>query len=389
MSCYISSKENRFYAALEQSYGNAALISEADRLPAVKLQASQTAERLERRDKTGSRTFAGLASGRRNETRFRLSTYMMSWPLDRPEPFCGVLVHAAMGAPPLVFAGGSVQSISGMQLTLAAAHDLTIGQAVSIGGELRFISAVVDAQTVVLNAPLTEGQASGWPVDRTVTYRLQSNLPSVSIYDYWSPDSSVQRVVTGCGVDELSVRINSDFHEFGFAGPASDIVDSASFVSGEAGMVQFPAEPSVVQSAYAVVPGNLGQAWLGYSPDRFYTLTGAEVTIGNNMDLRAREFGMSAPRCLVPGMRDVKTTFSLYEKPDTATKALYQASRQKSPISVMFQLGQQVSQLCGVYMKSVVPEVPGFSDDDPQLEWRFSQCRAEGIVDDEVYIAFG
>ena len=47
---------------------------------------------------------------------------------------------------------------------------------------------------------------------------------------------------------------------------------------------------------------------------------------------------------------------------DDATKALYQAARQQSPISVMFQLGDNDGQLMGVYLKSVVPEVPEFDD---------------------------
>ena len=83
------------------------------------------------------------------------------------------------------------------------------------------------------------------------------------------------------------------------------------------------------------------------------------------------------------------TTFSLYEKPDNATRALYQAARQRSPLSVMFQLGQQPSQLCGVYLKSVIPEVPEFADQETRLEWQFSNCRAQGTIDDEIFVAFG
>ncbi len=388
-SCYVSSKENRFYAALEEEYGYAALIADKSRVPAVKLGATQRAEQLQRLDKTGSRTYPGLASGGRKRTTFDLTTYLTSWPIENAEPPCGPLLEAALGGTPLVFDGGSVQSVVGTELTLAAPHGLTVGQGVSVGGEVRFIAAVVDGTTVVLNAPLTEGQSAGWPLDRTVTYQPASGLRSASIYDYWSPTSSVHRVLTGCAVDKFSLRINGDFHEFNFQGPASDIIDSASFVSGEAGLVSYPEEPTLVEAAYSVVPGNLGQAWLGYSPDRFFTLTNAEVELNNNIDLRSREFGLATPRCLVPGMREVRTSFSLYEKPDDATKALYQAARQKSPISVMFQLGQQPGQLCGVYMKSVVPEIPQFADGDPQLAWRFSQCQAQGIVDDELFIAFG
>jgi hypothetical protein len=54
----------------------------------------------------------------------------------------------------------------------------------------------------------------------------------------------------------------------------------------------------------------------------------------------------------------------------------------------MFQLGQQAGQLVGVYMQSVVPEMPAFDDSDTRLQWQFQTCRAEGVDDDEFVIAF-
>ena len=54
----------------------------------------------------------------------------------------------------------------------------------------------------------------------------------------------------------------------------------------------------------------------------------------------------------------------------------------------MFQLGQQAGQLFGVYLKSVVPEVPEFNDGDNRLQWRFRSSKAQGTVDDEVAVAF-
>jgi hypothetical protein len=74
---------------------------------------------------------------------------------------------------------------------------------------------------------------------------------------------------------------------------------------------------------------------------------------------------------------------------DSATIALYQAARQRSPISVMFQLGEVDGQVMAVYLKSVVPEVPEFDDGENRLRWVFSGSRAQGTIDDEVYVAFG
>jgi len=85
----------------------------------------------------------------------------------------------------------------------------------------------------------------------------------------------------------------------------------------------------------------------------------------------------------------VTAAFDLYSQDDAATQELYQAARQQSPISVMFQLGQADGQLMGVYLKSVIPEVPEFDDSERRLQWRFRASRAQGTIDDEISVAFG
>jgi hypothetical protein len=220
-------------------------------------------------------------------------------------------------------------------------------------------------------------------------YSTAESLSSLTLFDYWSPSTSVQRVLAGMAVDTLSIKLNGDFHEFDFSGQAQDLVDTSSFVSGQFGLTAFPSEPSVAPINYSIIPGNLGQVWLGSSPARFYTLTNAEVTFTNNLELRAREYGAILPSTISPGPRTVTVTFSMFQMDDTATAALYQAARQRSPISMMMQLGQQQGELFGIYMNSVVPGVPAFDDSLTRQQWQFQGCRAQGSVNDEIYIAFG
>ncbi len=109
----------------------------------------------------------------------------------------------------------------------------------------------------------------------------------------------------------------------------------------------------------------------------------------NNLDTRDKEFGSSLPQAISPGQRSVTAAFELYSQDDSATAELYQAARQQSPISVMFQLGQVAGQLMGVYLKSVIPEVPEFNDSKNRLQWQFRPSRAQGTTDDEIAVAFG
>lgn len=390
MACYIASTNNRFYTAVEQSYGTVPAIDATNRFPAVKFSIKQAPDNVERKDKTGSRTFFGLPAHTRQETTFELRTYMTGWGDQTKEPAYGPLFQSALGTAPSLFAGATAGAGSeGKTLSFSAAHGLVPGQAVTFGGEIRFVAAVIDELSVLLNAAFTVLPSEGSPIGASATYSLATRLKSISIFDYWTPSTAVQRILCGAGVDKLKIVVNGDFHEFQFEGQAQDVLDSASFTSGQGDMESFPAEPELGGFDYTIIPGHLGQAWLGVMPDRFYTITEAEVSIENGIDLRAKEFGATGPRCIVGDMRDVRIDFSLFEIDDEATTALYQAARQRSPIEMFFQLGQEAGQLFGVYMKSVVPEVPEFDDSEPRLAWNFSKCRAQGSLDDEIYVAFG
>ncbi len=389
---YVLSSANRLYVALEQGYGQAPAVAAENRIPAVKLAAQQRLERPERRDKTGSRTFPGTPWGLRRRTNYELKTYMTAWGEQSQPPCYGPFFEAGLGGAPLSFNGGTAgENSSGKILNFSAVHGLAVGQAVTFGAEIRFVVSIISDTSVELNAPFTLAVSAGSPIGKTVTYGPQTELGSVSLFDYWSPATAVQRIICGAGVDRIRVTVNGDYHEFEFRGPAKDIIDSASFAAGQGELQSFPGEPAVEELDYSIIPGHLGEAWLGAAPDLFYTVTGAELVVDNDLEVRNREFGckMVPPFAISPGRRRVTLNLELYEQDDDATKALYQAARQQSPVAVMFQLGQQAGQLFGVYLKSVVPEVPEFDDSDRRLEWRFRDCQAQGTVDDEIYIAFG
>jgi hypothetical protein len=393
MASYISSNENRFYTALESAYGQVPAITANNRIPAVKLAVKQQLEVTDRKDKTGSRTFAGLPVGGRRQTSFELRTFLTNWQGSASGPSYGPLFQAALGGTPAFFAGGSAAASTGTgRLGFAAPHGLAAGQAVSCGGEIRFVAAIVDANNVQLNVPFTAPPAAGAAVGAAITYGPATELPSVGIFDYWSPGTATQRLLCGGAVDKLGIDLNGDYHEFLFSGQAQDVVDSTSFggsTSGAAQLQSFPAEPAVGGFDYTIVPGNLGQAWLGTSPTQFFTITAASVVLQNKLDTRSKEFGSSLPQAIAPGERTVTAAFELFGQDDANTQGLYQAARQESPISVMFQLGETQGQLVGVYLKSVIPAVPEFDDSKNRLQWKFRPSRAQGTVDDEIAVAFG
>jgi hypothetical protein len=314
---------------------------------------------------------------------------MTNWGNITTEPSYGPLIRGALGAAPVLDGGKSVSSIgTNNHVTFTSTHGLQAGQAVSFGGEIRFVAAVINDSIVELNAPFSLVPSGGSPLNPTITYGPATQLPSVSIYDYWSPTTAVQRIISGAGVDKMKIKVNSDYHEFEFSGEARDLVDSTSFAAGLAALSAFPVEPAVAGLAYDIIPGHIGQVWIGAGPSQFFTLTEAEITINNNVDMRKREFGFAGPTCIAAGEREVGIKFRLYEKDDAATLALYQAAKNRTPIPIMIQLGESAGNLCGIYLPAVIPEVPEFDDRNPRLEWNFSLSSAQGSVDDEIQIAF-
>lgn len=389
MSCYISSNNNRIYVALESGYGTVPAITGANRIPAVKLAAKQVADQTGRRDKTGSRTFAGLPNQIRKNTSFQLNTFMTEWTNQADLPTHSPLFQAAMGGTPVFFTGGTVASVTGgTQIQFSAAHGLAPGQGLTFSGEMRFVTAVADPTTVFVNAPFSSAE-TGSVMGTTITFYLATDLGSASIFDFWDPSTVVQRILNGAAMDTMKVIVNGDFHEFQFAGPSRDLIDSASFSSGQGGLTTFPTEPADVGFDYTIVPGHLGQVWMGASASRFFTLTTADLTLENNIALRVKEFGSDFARCIAGGQRTLKLNFEIFEQDDAQTKELYEAARQRSPIPVMFQLGAQSNQVFGAYMPAMVPEVPEFDDKETRLQWKFQNSRAQGTVNDELYVAFG
>ena len=385
---YISSNANRFYTALESGYGSLATVSAGNRIPAVKLTVRQKLAVTERKDKTGSRTFTGLPFGGQKQTSFELKTYLTNWVSANGSPAYGPLFQAALGAAPVSATPGVVSSVAGTTLVFAAPHNLSAGQAVATAMEMRFVIAVTDLNTVQISAPFTSGPQPGTALATAITYLPATELPSVTLYDYWSPATATQRVLAGAAVAQMTIDVNGDFHEFSFKGIAQDVQDSDSFAAGSYELESYPVEPAITSFDYSIVPGNLGQAWLGTAPNQFFTVTAASIGLKNDLEARMNEFGSSVPQAIAPGRRNVAATFSLYSQDDSATQALYAAARQQSPIGVKFQLGDIQGRMMGVYMSSVVPVVPQFDDSRTRLQWSFQPSRAQGTVDNEIAVAF-
>ena len=229
MGSYISSNANRFYAAIESTYGQAAMVTAQNRFPAVYLRAQQLLERGKRLDKTGTRTFLGTSPSSRRDSAFAAKTYLTSWS-GQGQPGYGVLFQCALGATPTLSSGLSVSAANTpWQLQTTTAHGLSAGCAISFSNEIRFVTSTPDSLTLNINAPFSTAPTPNVQLAPTITYQLSTGLPSMTLYDYWDPITAVSRMITGAAVELFSFTVNGDFHKFTFSGPAADVLDSNSF----------------------------------------------------------------------------------------------------------------------------------------------------------------
>lgn len=139
---------------------------------------------------------------------------------------------------------------------------------------------------------------------------------------------------------------------------------------------------------HATVGTQLGQAWLGNSTARFFTLIDAHLSINNNVQLRQRDMTASAVQAIAPGPREVTADFTVFAQDDAQTTALYAIAKQKGTISLQLQIGSIPGQMMSVYVPSVTPELPLFNDTTERLQWHFRKCAARGVSNDELFLAF-
>ena len=97
------------------------------------------------------------------------------------------------------------------------------------------------------------------------------------------------------------------------------------------------------------MPGHLGQVWLGTDQSRFYTVTAGTVELDNNIEMREPRVRRGQQDGAERGnARGVRMSSSLYASTADEAGALYQATRQRTPVSVTLQLGQQAGRCCAV-----------------------------------------
>ncbi len=191
----------------------------------------------------------------------------------------------------------------------------------------------------------------------------------------------MHRLLYGAGVDQMEILINGDYHEFHFSGVAKDVLDSSSFETGAGATDELPGGTALDTFDYSIVPGHMGQAWLGdianavlhdherhnHSEKRARDTEQGVRPVDLDGDFTGAAHGDGGLRPLRAGRRRHQGTV-----PGGAAAIADQRdvpARRERPGSVM-----------GVYLKSVVPEVPEFDDGQNRLQWKLPRVAGTGDI---------
>jgi hypothetical protein len=392
---YVSTELNRLYAALESSYGVTPAPAPSNAFRFLKSSINLVQDYLQRQDKTGSRSYAGVAPGGRRHGKFDVESYLIPSGTAGTAPNMGPFFQAACGGTPEAFAGGTaIAGCTTSSILFSANHNLSVGQAIGIGNEIRFVITVNSSTAITVDPPFSSAPTAATAITATVTYPLADAPPTLSLFDYWSPSTAQQRILCGAAVDEMEVSVSGDFHQVTFSGVGQDVIDSGTFASGQGGLTSFPAEPTSQTNNGNPLAGCLGQIWLGspatgFTTAKFATLSTAKLQLQNQFQLRGNEFGNCLPQTAVAGQRKVTFDFDVFELDDTATAALYNAARGRTPATAFLQLGTIAGSMFGVYMSALTPQVPTDDSSQKQLVWKFTGSRAgDGTPNAEIFVAF-
>ena len=187
---YISSNANRFYTALETSYGQVGEITSGNRDYGSEADGPAEPATAQRKPPP--------AAGPPAADEFRLGARRDELAASGGKPGYGPYFQAGLGGAQLHFAPARRGPPARLrEAGVRSAARAGRGGGGLMRGEIRFVAAIVDASTVQLNAPFTVLPAGGAAIGAAVTYVPATELPSASVFDYWGPTTAVHRLCAG------------------------------------------------------------------------------------------------------------------------------------------------------------------------------------------------
>lgn len=208
------------------------------------------------------------------------------------------------------------------------------------------------------------------------TYEFADDIPMVSLWSFRQPSALDQRVMHSAVVQEATFNLGQDgAATWSCQGEGAAMLTSNGFSSADAttkgGLSAFPSEPGSPVTNGGIIAGFTGLVQVEGST--IATIRTATVRLQTQNMLVKDTFGSYYPVLTEGGERTVQTAFSLYDSDDASTENIKQASYDKVPVEIVYQVGTVAGNIWTFTLNNV--QLTTYELNDQQL--RFSVDMSE------------
>lgn len=246
--------------------------------------------------------------------------------------------------------------------TVTSATGLAKGDAILITRNgVRYVRVLTNVTGTALTwAPaLPTAPAAGESVKGCITYKLSTNLAiSLAVAHYLD---TFKRLLLGAAADQLSLRFNANEEpRFTVSGPAKEQLTGSGVPSQPASFTTVGGNPP---------SGLVGELVIG-STATAYLFKNLEVQITNGLRLRNVEYGSSkASEVYRAGRREITLSLEAFAETEAT---LYDLAEAGTNTVLLKQTGRTEGNIVALYAPKVEVKVPETSDDDEEVNWRFT-----------------
>lgn len=356
--------------------GGTASVAVANYLRFKQAQLNARPSMLTRPDKTGTRSATRGVLGRKSAN-WSIDLSLAGSGVAGTIPPCDPLLVALFGQNASVLAGsGTITGATNASPIVIsdAGHPYVDGDVVylaGVGGNaaangIHVVANAASGTYELLGSSGSGAYTSGGSSSRVaVRYAMADAIPSFAMYSFRTPSTLQQRCAFGNVLTQATFNLGQDVADWQANGESVWVLDSDNFSIADlvekGGLTSFPSEPAgTLPSDGGIIAGFTGKAIL--AGGTVTNIRQATISIGTGNVFVRDNFGSYYAEEAEGDERAVSVNFSVHDRDDAATKALYAAALDKTAIDMVLQIGTIAGNVFVFQLTGVQLDEPSLDD---------------------------
>jgi hypothetical protein len=212
----------------------------------------------------------------------------------------------------------------------------------------------------------------------SVTYALDDLSPSVCIWDFNTPATVTERVLSGAIAAKAKFDIGVDEPQVEFSGQGLAILDTDIFATADAiskaGLTTFPTEPTTPVTNGTPAPGFTGVITL--DAQTYSTMRSGSISIDVERELPMDGFNSYYGLAPAAGLRNVAADWSMYDDDSANLSALKVKAQNGTGVNLTFAIGTVAGSIWTFTLKNVLLPKPQYDYSGKRRVVSFGGARA-------------